>query len=119
MNKTKELLSVANIVKCILETDKKARNSDSYLYLKVIEWQCFEYGKDLHSISLESFLLHLADWGFAPFETVRRTRQKVQADCPLLRASPEVEKFRSENEKDFRAYARSETNDNRRKTAVL
>lgn len=40
------------------------------------------------------------------FESVRRTRQKVQAECPWLAACPKVGEYRAENEQAYREFAR-------------
>lgn len=43
---------------------------------------------------------------FPPFESVRRTRQKVQEKYPDLAASEEVEAGRELNETAYREFAR-------------
>ena len=101
------ITNTARLVRHILETDKQARNSDTYLYLKVIEQQAIEMGKDIRNIALVSFLANSAQWGFAPFETVRRTRQKEQRKHPEFAAVADVEAMRGIKETEFRKYARS------------
>lgn len=103
-----DLKSTTALVKYILEQDKQCRNSDSLLYLKVLT----EVGKqkeiDIEKMSIPYFLLNLHGAGFPGFETVRRTRQKLQQHHPELAASEAVEGFRAENEAVFRDYARGE-----------
>lgn len=99
--------ATARLVRHILATDKQARNSDTYLYLKVIEHQAIEKNIDIRNIALVSFLANSSKWGFAPFETVRRSRQKEQRKNPELVACPEVEAMRDIKEAEFREYARS------------
>lgn len=106
MNKLKELTNTTKLVKIILEQDFRARSSDYFLYLKVIEYQAAERGIDLTNISVPVFLMRSAEWKFSPFETVRRTRQKIQAEFPELAACEQVEDFRTENEQAFREYSR-------------
>ena len=101
------ITNTAKLVRHILATDKQSRNSDTYLYLKVIEQQAIEMGKDIRNIALVSFLANSARWGFAPFETVRRTRQKEQQKHPELSANADIEAMRSVRETEFREYARS------------
>lgn len=101
------ITNTARLVRHLLATDKQTRNSDSYLYLKVIEHQAVEKGIDIRNIALVSFLVNSAKWQFAPFETVRRTRQKEQRKHPELAADAPVEAMRDEQEKIFREYARS------------
>ena len=112
MSKIGELLTTTSLVKEILLQDEKARNSDSFLYFRVLGVLALEKGIDMNHIPVTMFLLNMAEWGFPAFETVRRTRQKVQADFPELSANKTVAAFRSENEADYRAFARSAENGN-------
>lgn len=100
-----DLKNTTALVKSILEQDKQARNSDSYLYLKVITHTAERIGVNLHGLSVPMFLLNGADMGFVGFETVRRARQKIQATYPELAACEVVDGFRAENEQKYEAYA--------------
>lgn len=100
------LKQVSKLVKMVLDQDEKARNSDNYLYYRILGIQGKERGIDIDAISLPMFFKEMSDFGFAPFETVRRTRQKIQHDFPELRAKDEVVACRAEKETEFRAYAR-------------
>ena len=104
----KDLKNLTDLVHLILEDYPQTRNSDGLLWLKVLESQAHEKGMDLRMLSVPSFLPRIKELGFSPFESVRRTRQKLQATYPELAACEAVEGFRAANEKDFRAYARSE-----------
>ena len=106
MKKTTELKNTKALVKAILEEDERARNSDSFLYLQVLIRLGEGKGLDrvLHYVSI--FLLHMAEWGFPPFESVRRSRQKLQAEFPELSANKKVAAHRAENEEAFRQFAR-------------
>ena len=112
MSKINELFTTKRLVKEILLTDERARNSDSFLYFRVLGVLALEKGIDMNHIPVTAFLLNMAEWGFPPFESVRRTRQKLQATFPELIANEAVEAFRSENEADYRAFARSAENGN-------
>lgn len=103
-----ELKTTTSVVKRILETDEQSRNSDSFLYFKVLEHYGNKQGIDIHSMSVPHFLLNMAHLGVPPFESVRRTRQKVQAAYPWLASSKRVAEFRSANEQVYRAYALEE-----------
>lgn len=85
-----------------------ARNSDNHLYY----WVCASIGNsngiDIHSMSMPKFLLHLREYGFPQFESVRRARQKIQAEHPELAGDKTVEGQRRQNEEVFRAYAKGE-----------
>lgn len=102
----KDLKSTKALVKLILEQDEQARNSDSFLYIKVINAIADINCIDLGAVPVIDFLLNLKKSPFPPFESVRRSRQKVQAECPWLAASATVEEFRAENEQNFREFAR-------------
>ena len=100
-----DLKNVTQVVKEILQNNERARNSDSILYLEVLQLYSFRSGKSLNMISVPYFLTHMDDLGFPAFETVRRTRQKIQATYPELAASEKVRGYRAENEENFKAYA--------------
>ena len=106
MSKRQELATTKALVKSILEQDKMARNSDSYLYLKVLDAIDKEKKIGIHNIPIGRFLLFMHDWGFPPFETVRRTRQFIQRKFPDLDACEDVQAFREENQVDFKDFAR-------------
>ena len=100
-----DLKNTTALVRSILEQDKQCRSSDSLLYLKVLTEVGRERGIDIEKMSIPYFLLNLHGAGFPGFETVRRTRQKLQQHHPDLAACERVEDFRTEREKEFRAYA--------------
>ena len=93
-------------VKALLEEDKQCRNSDSFLYLKVLSVIGKRKGIDIDTMSVPYFLLNLQGTAFPPFESVRRARQKIQEHNPHLAACEAVEGFRMDNEAEFREFAR-------------
>ena len=103
-----DLKTTTKLVKAILENDERTRNSDSFLYLKVIEHIANRKGIDLFGISVPCFLVGMSNNGFPPFESVRRTRQKIQATYPELGACEKVAKMRNENEAAYLEFARGE-----------
>ena len=103
-----ELKTVTKLVKCILEEDTQCRNSDSFLYLRILETYGNKNGIDINEMSVPNFLLTMKKNGFPGFETVRRTRQKVQAECPELAACERVRGLRMVNETEFRQFARGD-----------
>ena len=103
-----DLHTTTKLVKAILEEDKQARNSDSFLYLKVLEHISEQEGFSLHHMTVPFFLENMKEYGFPGFETVRRTRQKVQQHHPDLAASDRVKGLRMIEETEFRQYARGE-----------
>lgn len=100
-----ELKKTSKIVKAILEQDGRARNSDSFLYLKVIEHIADAKGINLYNIPVPVFLVAMRENGFPPFESVRRTRQKIQAKFPELGACDKVLEMRLKQEEEYLAYA--------------
>lgn len=98
----KDPKSIKALVKSILEQDEQARNSDSFLYFRLLE----RIDKALLVVPVNDFLLGMNAMGIPPFESVRRTRQKIQAECPWLAACDRVKEFRAENEEVYRDFAR-------------
>lgn len=107
MNKSKELTTTQDMVKQVLEQSKDARNSDNYLYYRILKMVGTENDIDIEKMSVPHFFLHMKEYGcFPAFETVGRTRQKLQASCPELAADSDVEGHRILNEEVYRNYAR-------------
>ena len=73
-----DLKTTTAIVRAILEQDEHCRNSDSFLYLKVLSVLGDKQGIDIDSMSVPYFLLNMQGTAFPGFETVRRSRQKIQ-----------------------------------------
>lgn len=101
-----KLKSIEALVKELLEADAETRNDDDYLYLKVCDCISFEKGCSLALFDSRYFLKNRKNLGFPPFETVRRSRQKMQRAYPELRANKKVAAHRAENEEAFREFAR-------------
>lgn len=101
-----DIRHTSRLVEHILENNCQARNSDTYLYLKVIEHQANEKGINIRLVALPVFLLNSAKWGFAHFETVRRARQKLQARRPDLQSTAEVAAVKDIKEQEFREFAK-------------
>ena len=56
---------------------------------------------------VHEFLLSMGLNGIPPFESVRRTRQKIQAECPWLAACDTVKEYRAGKEADYRDFVRA------------
>lgn len=106
MGKLKELTTTSELVKNILEKYPETRNSDNILYIKVCSTIGQENGIDINKISMPYLLMNLKELKMPVFETVRRTRQKIQAEFPHLSADADVEAQRMLNEETYRQYAR-------------
>ena len=74
-----DLKSVSAVVQFILDHCEKARNSDNLLYMLVCESYARENGINFSGITAPEFLLYMTEFGFPPFETVRRARQRAFA----------------------------------------
>ena len=97
--------NTTEIVRPILENDERARNSDDYLYLKVVKQIQKQTVPAAPSLMFENVMLHREEMGFPSYETVGRVRRKLQEQNPELRACKTVEAYRKENEAAFKAYA--------------
>lgn len=107
MSKSKELTNTTELVKSVLKMYPQARNSDNYLYYTICKIIGRRNGIDVESMSMPKFFLHLKDYGFPQFESVRRARQKIQASNPELAGDDNVERQRMVNEEVFRNYSLS------------
>ncbi len=102
MGKLTELKTTQDLVKHILTTEPRTRNSDDLLYIRVCEIK----GGEAVNLPLWRVLLNRKEYGIPPFESVRRSGQKVRAAYPELAGSDEVEAQRKVNEEAFREFAR-------------
>ena len=102
MGKSKELYTTTELVKDVLEKEPNARNSDMLLYVKV----CERVNSEALNEEFWYVLMNLKDYNLPNMETVRRARQKIQAEYPELAANSAVQGHRLLNEEVFRDYAR-------------
>jgi hypothetical protein len=92
--------SVQEMVFITLKTDPATRNSDRLLTLRI-------YGNYFDVSGATPFEDVILDADLPAFETIRRARQKIQANFPELKADADVETARMLLEEEFREYARS------------
>ena len=102
-----DLKKTSAIVEHLLRTNKQTRNSDSYLYLKVLEYLDEQRDDSVSRLPVSTFLRYLDDFNVPGFETVRRARQKMQVKFPELAACEKVQEGRFVNEQRYRAFALS------------
>ena len=102
-----ELRNTTDLVKEALKSNPKARNSDNYLYYLICKAKLAAADMDVSKVSLKDGLLRRNEWGLPAFETVRRTRQKIQQHNPELAGTADVEAHRAIREEAFREYARN------------
>lgn len=96
-----KLYETKELVKQVLEENERARNSDNELYVKV----CYRINPYVLTVPFAEVISDLDGYGLPPFESVRRTRQKLQAERPDLRPCDEVALFRAENETAYEEFA--------------
>lgn len=94
----KKFKMVKKLVKNILEENAVCRDSDMILYITVVK----KINPSANNLNFQEVLLNLEELGLPCFETVRRTRQKIQQENPNLRASDIVQDFRTELEMEYR-----------------
>ena len=102
----KNIKNTTKIVNAILESERRARNSDAFLYLRVLETIAEENGMHLDEITVSDFLLNLHGSAFPPYISVGRARRKLQEKRPDLAPSEAVAEYRAENEQIVRQYAK-------------
>ena len=88
----------------ILETKPQTRNSDNDLYYEMVRE--IVGPRKLSQMTAKDLLLKRKDYGLPTTESVRRARQKCQAEYPALSAVPRVTGFRVENELEYREFAK-------------
>lgn len=86
-------------VKVLLRNCPELRDNDDLLYIRMAE----DLG--LNNMTFGTVFTNRKELGLPPFETVRRARQKAQAEDETLRGNRYDE--RQELEKDFREFAKS------------
>lgn len=102
----RELKDTTKMVRLVLDQDERARNSDSYLYCRVIGIWGKDKGINVDQMSIVGFLQSANEMKAPKFESVRRARQKLQAKHPELAANRNVISGRTEAEIIYRDYAR-------------
>ena len=98
------LRTIEQIVRPILINSKEARNDDMILYLMVCK-ECISNEKAVEKIELEDIMRNHREMNIPCFESVRRVRQKIQAEDPKLGCSPYVRRARHKGQKEYKEYA--------------
>lgn len=98
--------ATSKLVHELLITEPKCRNSDNYLYLRVLELVGKQNGIDIQTMTVPTLLCNMSAMKLPPFESVRRSRQKLQEHNEDLRATESVEAEREILEEEYREYAR-------------
>lgn len=96
------LKTVEGKVKAILQKNEDARNDDMVLYLAL----CNLYLEDAGNMPLAEIMTRHKEIGLPSFESVGRTRRKLQEKYPELLGSVRMQKIRAKGEKAYRRYAK-------------
>jgi hypothetical protein len=96
-----ELLQVKAVVKFLLETEPNTRNNDGLLYVRVC--QCFNPSIDQFPFGV--VMANQKQFNIPSAETVRRARQKLQAEFEHLKANKQVKEHRAVQEMKYKSFA--------------
>lgn len=102
----KTLETVENRVLAVLKEYPEARNDDMRLYL-LVGRACIYDTHGISRFSFEDVMSNYKAYGIPCFESIRRTRQKIQAKFPELGCSPEVRRARHKMERIYSDYAKN------------
>lgn len=99
--------SIENIVLEILKENEEARNDDMKLYLYVCERvnPLPSYDREIGSYSFSTVMNHYRELKLPHFESVRRSRARIQAEIPELLGDRSCRQRRKELEDVYREYA--------------
>ena len=94
---------VEPIVKKVLEEKPYTREDDFALVYEVFK----EFLPNIDELSFQDIMLNHKEYGLPYFESVRRTRPKLQNKYPELLPPQAVQEARKLEEADYRTYALS------------
>ena len=97
------LKTIEGKVRRILEKDEEARNDDMTLYLAV----CNSCLKGAGAMPFAEVMAQHKYLGLPSFESISRTRRRLQEKHPELLGSLRMQKLRARGEKAYRKYAKS------------
>ena len=100
----RNLKTIEKKVKAILEKNGDARNDDMVLYLAL----CNVCLKDAGAMPLAEIMTQHKYLGLPSFESVSRTRRRLQARHPELLGSLPVQAKRMAGEKAYRRYSKGQ-----------
>lgn len=97
------LKTIEGKVKVILQENEDARNDDMVLYLAL----CNLYLKNAGTMTLAQIMTQHKELGLPSFESVGRTRRKLQERHPELLGNVRRQRIRAAGEKAYRKYAKT------------
>lgn len=98
----RDIKKISKIVELTLAEKPHTRNSDAALYMAV----CRKINPIAIRLPFQTVMSDPTKFGLPKTESVRRARQKIQAENELLRANKEVEDERYKNWKAVREYVK-------------
>lgn len=99
-----KLITLEKRVKSVLKRYPETRDDDMKLYFIVCQ-ECFYTTQGMTDISFKEFVYNYRELGCPSFESVRRTRQKIQSKYPELGCSPEARRKRTKGKIEYTRYA--------------
>ena len=100
------LKTIIAVVKDVLEREPFCRNSDSFLELEVLKIYARAMDMDIGTMTVDVLYQNRVAWGFPNSESIRRTRQLVQAKYPELAASESIDAYRLAKEERIKSFVR-------------
>lgn len=102
----RSLYTVEERVLAILKKNKEARNDDMLLYVLVCRSYFNNKDNDIGQMPFAFVMASYKELNIPHFESVRRSRAKIQSEHPELACSPEVRKARNRCENMYRTYVK-------------
>lgn len=93
-----KLKSIKKLVAETLKANEVTRGNDDILYLEIIKTVM---GEDYRLMTIGDFFQNRKLIGVPNFESVRRCRQKVQAENPSVRPNREIAEGRRKSEEEY------------------
>lgn len=106
-----EIIKLYDLVKKLLQEKEELRGDDDLLYLEVLRavnphWNNAYINTNIENITIGEFFSERKKRKLPSFESVRRSRQKVQEERPALKPCEPVQKGRERQEERFYNFAK-------------
>lgn len=102
MVNVEQLKTIKSIVYNVLKEFPETRNNDAVLYVRI----CSLIDERVLQKPFSYVLIHSQELGFPNYESVGRTRRKLQEEHPELQADENAKEIREHNEIAYREFAR-------------
>lgn len=102
-----KITTISGRVLRILQEDPKARSDDDYLICEIYKEFLVEHHIEVCFMSWEALIKNRKALNLPSFESIRRSRQKVQEKHPSLRANAETQAARDALQDEYLEFARS------------